>query len=115
MTDDIIDLKEVLERVQQDKELLLELLGIFLEDCPIKIAAIKEALPKKDFKQLHELAHSMKGASGNLSAKSISAHFLQIEQTAKNNDVSGIAECVVHIEKELQELRTYLEKLKKGF
>ena len=32
MAEDIIDLPDVLERVQDDKELLLELLDIFQED-----------------------------------------------------------------------------------
>ncbi len=112
MNPDIIDLNEVLERVQNDRELLLELFGIFLEDCPVKISAMKEAVQRKDFAQLKDIAHSMKGASGNISAKSINALFLQIEQMAKNNNVTGIEGLFKGIEKQLQDLKIYSDKLK---
>ena len=112
MNSEIIDLKEVLDRVQNDRELLIELLDIFLEDCPPKINAIKEAVAKKDFLQLRDIAHSMKGASGNISAKNINASFLQIEQMAKNNDLNSIDVSLKELDKRFEELKTYSKKLK---
>ena len=115
MSQDVIDLNEVLERVQNDHELLIELLDIFLEDCPGKINAIKESVAKKDFMQLRDIAHSMKGASGNISAKKIHAIFLQIEQMAKNNDASAIPQCLEELDAQLEDLQAYRLKLKKDF
>ena len=115
MSQEVIDLNEVLERVQNDRELLIELLDIFLEDCPAKVNAIEEALEKNDFAQLRDIAHSMKGASGNISAKRIYELFLQIEQMTKNNDISAIPQCLKELDAQLQDLRAYRLKLKEDF
>ena len=44
MSEEIIDLKEVLERVQDDKELLDELFDIYQEDFVQKRQALGEAI-----------------------------------------------------------------------
>lgn len=115
MSNEIIDLKDVLVRVQNDKELLFEILGIFLEDCPTKIQSIKEAVAKKDFNVIREAAHSMKGASANISAKKINPIFLQIEQMAKNNSLDGIEELLEKLNGAFEELKDYSAKIKTNF
>ncbi len=86
MAENVIDLKEFLERVQDDKELLLELLDIYQEDFVEKRRALGEAADKKDIEQIKSVAHSMKGSSGNVSAKALHALCLRIEQAAKAGD-----------------------------
>lgn len=86
ISDDIMDLKEFLERVQDDKELLLELLDIFSDDYKVKRQALGEAIKTNDADQLRSIAHSLKGASGNISAKRLRNIFLQIEEIAKADD-----------------------------
>lgn len=110
--DDVVDLHEALERVQGDRELLLELIGIFLEDCPKKVDAIKEAIAKGDFLLLREAAHSMKGASGNISAKKLYQTFLAIEEMGKKNDLQSAQEVLEDLEGQLKDLKDYLAKLK---
>ncbi len=68
MSEEIIDLKDVLERVQDDKELLAELFDIYQEDFVVKRQALGEAITAKDITKIKEIAHSMKGSSGNISA-----------------------------------------------
>lgn len=118
MNQDIIDLPEVLERVQNDKELLAELIDIFLEDCPAKIGSIRESVKKKDFAQLRDVAHSIKGASGNISAKKLHAIFLQIEQAGKNNSLEGMEALLEELDRHFREFREYSvllkQELKKG-
>ena len=112
MSQDIIDLPEVLERVQNDRELLAELIDIFLEDCPAKISMIKQAVLKKDFSQLRDTSHSMKGASGNISAKRLHTTFLQIEQLAKNDSLEGIEAFLKDLDKQFEEFKVYSVKVK---
>jgi len=47
MSEEIIDLKDVLERVQDDKELLDELLDIYQEDFVQKRQALGKPLPRR--------------------------------------------------------------------
>lgn len=112
MSQDIIDLPEVLERVQNDRELLSELIDIFLADCPVKISAIKQAIQNKDFAQLRDTAHSIKGASGNISAKKLHALFLQIEQAGKDNALAGTEALLNELDRQFQEFKEYAVKLK---
>ncbi len=51
MVEEIIDLKDVLERVQDDKELLGELFDIYLEDFVVKRKALGDAIAAGDIAQ----------------------------------------------------------------
>lgn len=113
--DDIIDLPDVLERVQDDKELLLELLDIYQEDFVLKRAALAEAIEKKDFVKIKEVAHSMKGASGNISAKRLYATCLSLESKAKENDASGLEDLLKAVDSQFLEVQENAVKLKAQF
>ena len=113
--DDIIDLQEVLDRVQDDKELLLELLDIFQEDFVGKRQYLTEAVKNNDIQKIKELAHSLKGASGNISAKPMHANCLKIEQMARDNDISQIGLMLAELDRQFEELKINIAKLKQDF
>ena len=115
MSTEPIDLKEVLERVQDDKDLLLELFDIFQEDYKVKRKTIDELVEKKDFEQLKAIAHSLKGASGNISAKKVHAIFIQLEQMAKNKDLSQAKDLLSNLDKEYTALGAHIVQLKQSF
>jgi len=115
MPEECVDLNEVLERVQHDRELLLELFQIFLDDCPKKIEALKSAVKQADVQKIKDIAHSMKGASGNIAAKKINATFIIIEQMAKDNKIGEIRDKIGELDSQLAELRAYSKKLENDF
>lgn len=115
MAEDIIDLPDVLNRVQDDKELLLELFDIYTEDFVIKRQALGEAIAAKDLTKIKEVAHSMKGASGNISAKRMYQSCLSLEQLAKNQDVNGMEDLLKAVDSQFEEIKVNVEKLKKEF
>ena len=88
MSEELFDLEEFKDRVQGDTELLLELLEIFVADYEVKRQSLQEAVGKGDYEEIKSVAHSLKGASGNISAKSLREVFVQIEELAKTNDMS---------------------------
>lgn len=115
MAEDIIDLADVMNRVQDDKELLLELLDIYQEDFLLKREALGQAVAAKDLPKIKEVAHSMKGASGNISAKRMYESCLKLESLAKEQNVSGMDEVLKAIDIQFQEVKLNAEKLKKEF
>ncbi len=115
MSEDIIDLPDVLNRVQDDKELLLELLDIYQEDFLLKREALGQAVVAKDLPKIKEVAHSMKGASGNISAKRMYESCLKLESLAKEQNVNGMDEVLKAIDIQFQEVKANAEKLKKEF
>ena len=63
-----VDRSRVMERLEGDEHLLTEVVRLFLEDCPVRLAAIKAAVDKGDADEIRTTAHALKGAAGNLSA-----------------------------------------------
>jgi len=113
MSEEIIDLKDVLERVQQDKELLNELFDIYQEDFVIKRKALGEAIAGNDIPKIKEIAHSMKGSSGNISAKPLHAACLKLEMLAKEGKTDGMQEVAVAIDGYFERVKVFAAGYKK--
>ena len=115
MNDDIIDLNEFLDRVQGDKELLVELFDIFIQDFQDKRNVLKEAVVKKDFEQIKSVAHSLKGASGNISAKPLRATFLQLEEMIKTNQWKDAEQILTNMDRQFSDLQKCINEIKTQF
>jgi HPt (histidine-containing phosphotransfer) domain-containing protein len=112
---DIIDLKDALERVQDDKELLLELFDIFIEDFSAKYAALKEACAKGDCAAFQMLAHGFKGATGNISASRMHANCTELDHRGKACDISDLSPKVEFLGQQFEEFKVEVARLKKEF
>jgi two-component system sensor histidine kinase/response regulator len=63
-----VDRIAFLERLGGDEELMVDVIRLFLEDCPQRLADIKAAVDQRDAERLRTSAHALKGAAANLSA-----------------------------------------------
>jgi signal transduction histidine kinase/DNA-binding response OmpR family regulator/HPt (histidine-containing phosphotransfer) domain-containing protein len=68
---DALDSDALLRRLDGDEQLVTEVLHVFRDDCPTRLAAIKAAVDAKDGSQIRAAAHALKGAAANLSATSL--------------------------------------------
>jgi HPt (histidine-containing phosphotransfer) domain-containing protein len=57
-----------LTRLAGDEELLLQVIELFLADCPSRLTAIETAVGERNAEQIRFAAHALKGSAGNLSA-----------------------------------------------
>jgi CheY-like chemotaxis protein/HPt (histidine-containing phosphotransfer) domain-containing protein len=64
----VVDRDALLHRVGGDEGLAADVIHVFLEDCPARLAAIKAAIDAGDRERIRTCAHALKGAAGNLSA-----------------------------------------------
>ena len=110
---EIIDLKDALERVQDDKELLAELFDIYQEDFVLKRKALGDAITTGDIPKIKEVAHSMKGSSGNISARPLHAACLQLESLAKQGTTDGMQEVAFAIDGYFEEIKIFAARFKK--
>ena len=108
---DVIDVSEVLERMDGDKELLCELVELFLEESPSMLADIKGAVAQQDTKALEYSAHTLKGAVGNFGAKNVYEAAFVLEQAGRAGNLSGTEAAFATLEKALQELEPILSSL----
>lgn len=68
------------------EEVYDQLCVLFIDDAKIKIAELKTAIQILNYDQIKLLAHSIKGASGNLRIIHIQATAQQLEQAAINHN-----------------------------
>lgn len=109
---DVIDVSEALERMDGDKELLGELVELFLEESPSMLAAIKGAVAQHDTKALEYSAHTLKGSVGNFGAKNVYEAAFVLEQAGRAESLSGTEVAFATLEKALQELEPILSSLR---
>ena len=113
MGEEVIDLKDALKRVQGDKKLLVELFDIYKEDFVTKRRALGDAIAAHDIAKIKEAAHSIKGSSGNISAKPLHAACLQLESLAKEGKTDGMQEVASAIDGYFEQVKVFTARFKK--
>ncbi len=106
-----IDMDSAMTRFGNDMNFYKELLGEFLEYVPDQIKAMDEALASADPGEVLKNAHSIKGASGNLSALKVQSIAMEIEQKSRSNDISGLAERIKTLRNAISDLKEAGDKL----
>lgn len=99
-----MNVKELAEKIGLDEDEFLELLELFIETCISDLERLNEALVKNDPKETAEVAHSIKGASGNMGFGKIYELSKHIEMNARNNMLENVRESVELIHSELQKI-----------
>lgn len=79
---------------------LTELIDLYLKESAQHIAVILASLASRDAHALERAAHTLKGGSGNLGAKALSALCSQLQTAARAADWAVSAELVPRIEVE---------------
>jgi len=76
-------------------DVVFKMLEAFLEDSPIYIDSLKQALQRGSSKNVRELAHTLKGSASNFGAKNFLETAKIIEHLAKNQQLH---QCDIYIE-----------------
>lgn len=111
----VIDLKDVMERVQDDKELLLELFDIFAEDFVGKRAAFWKAFEKQDTAAFQMIAHGLKGATGNISAARMHENCIELDRMGKDGDIKNAKPMLELLDRQFAEFKVEAARLKAEF
>jgi two-component system, sensor histidine kinase and response regulator len=106
-----IDEAALLHRVGGDRELLRELVALFLESYPRQLTELREAATRGDGAAVERGAHAMKGSVGNFSAQAAFQLALRLEEMGRSGDLTGAAALVGNLEEELERLRSALAVL----
>jgi len=112
MSEEILDVKDFMERVQNDKDLFFELLDIFINDFQKKRHELEEAIQKRDSLTIEHISHFLKGSCGNISAKSLRVIFHELEKKGNENDVEDTEKYLSEIDVKFQELVIFIDDLR---
>lgn len=96
-----VDLDHALTWVDQDRELLAELVGIFLEDYPQRVAELRQAIAQADATRTQRVAHGLKGSVAGFGAKQAKELALRLELIGKSGDLAEAESALGDLEAEL--------------
>jgi HPt (histidine-containing phosphotransfer) domain-containing protein len=112
----VVNMGELLARVENDHELLCELIGIFKEDFPHLFQSLQQSVAHGDMKKVQATSHALKGMLSNLSVTQAAATASRLEQMGLEGKTSGLTDALTLLESEvaqlLPELDAYAQKAK---
>ena len=102
---------DLFDRLDGDRGLLAELLGLFREDSPGQIQVARTAISKGDAATLQRVGHTFRGALANLSAPAASRIAGELESMAMAGDIASSGSKLTELEEELARVIEILETL----
>jgi HPt (histidine-containing phosphotransfer) domain-containing protein len=112
--DNVMDVRDALQRLGDDVELFRDIVQIYLEDSPEIVAKIHRAADQSDFNSLQRAAHSLKGLAATLSAADVVGAAARLEHSGAVHDLTDAARMVAEVDERVQELnmavRNFLQR-----
>lgn len=81
-----------------DDSFLKEIIGIYLEDTPVRLADLRAAAAKGDAALYTRAAHTIKGSSSNVGAAAVRAIAEQIEHRSRTEPHSALDPLLAELE-----------------
>lgn len=110
------NLAELLDRVDNDQELLRELLNIFKEDFPRTVQSLESAVNAEDLKNAARLSHTLKGMLASLGATRAAAAAAKLEYLSSTGETASLEGAFNALETEahslLPELQAYMAEVR---
>jgi HPt (histidine-containing phosphotransfer) domain-containing protein len=98
------------ERLGGDAELFEEIIGVFLDDAPLQMGKLQEALEKGDSREVELQAHSLKGAAMNIGGTALQGLAHEIENKGKIRDLDCARPLLSELEAEFEKLKLVLKR-----
>src|SRR5581483_3000838 len=102
-------------QVAYDRDLLVEIIDLFMTERRSQVAEMQAALASADFTRLARVAHTIKGSLGSLHAALARAHAQDLEGAAKAADAQVCRFCLTVLEQDLETLEPELIALRNAF
>ena len=102
---------EGLRELQQEGEpdVLVELIELFLEDVPLQLVALREAVKGEDADSVQRVAHTLKGSCGNMGAARMAEICADLQEIGDSGDLARAPELLERLEAEFDRVRSALE------
>jgi HPt (histidine-containing phosphotransfer) domain-containing protein len=92
-------------------EFLREIIAIYIEDTPKRVAEMRAALAAGDTPSFARAAHTIKGSSANVGAAVLKSVAERLESLARKEGLGGVATLVDDCEREFERAKEELLKL----
>jgi HPt (histidine-containing phosphotransfer) domain-containing protein len=112
-TDPVLDPAtiESLRALSDDGEFLKEIIGIFVDDTPQRIAELDQCQVSGDAVKFTRAAHSIKGSAANIGATQLGAAAANLETESKKAPLAGLTPFIDAVKAEYARVEAELKKL----
>ena len=93
---------------QGDSDLLLEVIELFLQETPDRLAALRDGLNRSDLPMVLRVAHTIRGSAGHLGARTLTALCARVEEKIRQGKPINAAFTLASIEEEVDRVREAL-------
>ncbi len=107
----VVSREELLQRVEGDMKLLQDLLDVFLEDLPMRLRTLRDALDQDDLEGVRTGAHTIKGSVSTFAAAAAFEAASQLEDLARGGTRDGLKQAIDVLEQEISRLQPALREI----
>ncbi len=107
------DVAKALEKVKGRAELLLEVAELFMEQSPVLLQEIGEAIGRSDGEALRLAAHTLKGSAGYFAVDAVFDTALRMEHMGRDADFGGAQALFEDLNRMVERLNDSLQELVK--
>jgi HPt (histidine-containing phosphotransfer) domain-containing protein len=105
------DLQEMTAFLDGDREMLEELVSMFLEDSSDLLARIRSGIEDRDSSEVEAAAHQLKGSAANFRASQVMEEAYRIETLGRDGDLEEAGETFPRLKGALGGLQEALRRL----
>ncbi|MCI0700434.1 MAG: response regulator [Planctomycetia bacterium] len=109
-----LDSAKLLKRIDGDRELLGELIELFLDESPKLMGAIRTAVAAKDGERLRVSAHTLKGSVGVFAATPAHDAAARLEALSRDQNWVEVEPALSKLEVAIRDLQIALTELRAG-
>jgi HPt (histidine-containing phosphotransfer) domain-containing protein len=106
--DSMVNLAAALALLDGDRELLGELVGIFLQESPSQLASVRDAIERHDAPALRRTAHFLKGSVSTFGSSHALEVAARMESRGLDRDMAGASADLGALERAVDGLRESL-------
>jgi HPt (histidine-containing phosphotransfer) domain-containing protein len=110
-TPSVLNIKDLLSRVDNDRELVSELFFIFKSVFPSHLQRLSDAVAKELHNQVEAESHTLKGMLLNLSAARAAAIAADLENMGREKKITGMSEAFTEFQSEAETLLLQMESV----
>jgi two-component system, sensor histidine kinase and response regulator len=111
---DDVDLVQALARMGDDRDLLAQVAGLFLDESPKQMADLRAAVIRGDCQAMQRLAHTIRGSVGVFGAQAACEAAQRLETMAKERDATHAQQACDALEAAVARIKPALVALKDG-
>ncbi len=103
-----LDWQGALGNLEGDEDLLIELTGMFFDQCPKLMAEIEEAIASEAPSDLRRAAHTLKGSANIVGGRAVAATAMRLEYIGRDEQLDAAGPVLRELQHKVAELQTAL-------